>query len=64
VRLQLSNACHFAWAGSRCQLDAITGAADQLARLRDSPAVPDQPDRQWVDDWLHRSYLNFWTRTR
>jgi uncharacterized protein len=45
-------------------LDAITDAEEQLARLRDSPAIPDQPDRRWVDDWLHRSYLNFWTRNQ
>jgi uncharacterized protein len=45
-------------------LDAITGAEERLARLRDSPAIPDQPDRQWVDGWLHRSYQNFWARTR
>jgi uncharacterized protein len=45
-------------------LAAITDAEERLARLRDNPAIPDQPDRQWVDDWLHRSYLNFWTRTQ
>jgi len=26
--------------------------------------IADQPDRRWVDDWLHRSYLNFWTRNQ
>ena len=45
-------------------LDAITDAEERLAELRGNPNVPDQPDRQWVDDWLHRSYLNFWTRIR
>jgi uncharacterized protein len=43
-------------------LDAITGAESQLMRLRAEAAVPDQPDRGWVDDWLHRSYVDFWTR--
>jgi uncharacterized protein len=43
-------------------LDAVSDAEAQLARLRDSPAVPAEPDRCWVDDWLHRSYLNFWAR--
>lgn len=43
-------------------VDAITDAEQRLARLRDSPAVPDQPDRGWVDDWLHRSYLKFWAK--
>jgi uncharacterized protein len=45
-------------------LGAITGAEQQLARLRDSPAIADQPDRRWVDGWLHRSYLNFWTQNQ
>jgi hypothetical protein len=42
--------------------DAIRAAEAGLEALRDSPAVPDQPDRAWVDDWLHRSYLSFWAR--
>lgn len=43
-------------------LDAVAGAAARLTELGDSPAVPEQPDRRWVDDWLHRSYLDFWAR--
>ena len=41
-------------------LDAITSAETRLTELRDSHALPDQPDWAWVDDWLHRSYLAFW----
>jgi hypothetical protein len=41
-------------------LDAVTGAEARLADLRDSSAIPDQPDRRWIDDWLHRSHLSFW----
>jgi hypothetical protein len=33
-------------------------------RLREAPAVPDQPDCGWVDDWLHRSHLDFWASHR
>ena len=40
---------------------AVTDAEQQLARLRDTSGIPDQPDRRWVDDWLQRSHLNFWT---
>jgi uncharacterized protein len=40
-------------------VDAIADAEERLAGLRGNPDVP---DRQWVDDWLDRSYLNFWTR--
>ncbi len=43
-------------------LDAISAAEARLAELRDSSAIPDQPDRRWVDDWLHRSYQDFWSR--
>ncbi len=41
-------------------LDLVTGAEARLTELRDSSALPEQPDRSWVDGWLHRSYLNFW----
>jgi hypothetical protein len=41
-------------------LDAVSETEARLARLRDSAAVPDEPDRPWVDGWLHRSYLDFW----
>ncbi|WP_216870291.1 DNA polymerase beta superfamily protein [Modestobacter excelsi] len=39
---------------------AIDDAEQRLIRLRESPAVPAEPDRGWVDAWLHRSYLAFW----
>lgn len=41
-------------------LDLVTGTEARLTGLRDNSALPDQPDRPWVDGWLHRSYLNFW----
>jgi len=41
-------------------LEAIAETETRLAQLCDSPAVPAQPDRSWVDEWLHRSYLDFW----
>jgi hypothetical protein len=41
-------------------LDLVTGAEARLTELRDSSALPEQPDRPWVDGWLHRSYLKFW----
>ena len=44
-------------------VEAITAAEARLIELRDSPAIPDQPDRCWVDEWLHRSYLSFWATT-
>lgn len=44
-------------------IDAVTDAEQQLLRLQHSSVVPDQPDRAWVDAWLHRSYLSFWEDT-
>jgi uncharacterized protein len=44
-------------------VEAITAAEARLIELRYSPAIPDQPDRCWVDEWLHRSYLSFWATT-
>ena len=41
-------------------LEAISDAEARLAALRDSAAIADQPDRPWVDGWLHRTYQNFW----
>ena len=41
-------------------LDAIDDAESRLLATRRSAAVPSQPDRTWVDGWLHRSYLAYW----
>jgi uncharacterized protein len=43
-------------------LAAIADAEAALTRLRDSSALPAQPDHHWVDEWLHRSYLHQWSR--
>ena len=45
-------------------LDAVSDAEARLTQLRDIPAIADQPDRRWVDEWLHRSYLDSWTRNQ
>jgi uncharacterized protein len=37
-------------------LHAVSDAESRLAGLQDSSALPEQPDRRWVDDWLYRSY--------
>lgn len=41
-------------------LAAVSLAEEQLGKLRDASAVPDEPDRPWVDDWLHRTHLAYW----
>jgi hypothetical protein len=41
-------------------LEAISDAEMRPIELRGGPGIPDQPDRNWVDDWLHRSYQSFW----
>jgi hypothetical protein len=47
-------------------LDEVVAAVDaaeaRLLDLRDSSHVPDEPDRTWVDHWLHRSHLSYWSR--
>jgi hypothetical protein len=42
-------------------LDAIDDVEQRLVALQDSASVPPEPDRTWVDGWLHRSYLSFWS---
>jgi uncharacterized protein len=41
-------------------VDAVARAESELERLRESSTIPAEPDRGWVDDWLHRSYLGYW----
>ncbi len=41
-------------------IDAIEMAERRLERLRQASLVPDQPDRRWVDEWLHRAHLDYW----
>jgi hypothetical protein len=43
-------------------LAALREAEDALVRLQDSPHVPIEPDRAWVDAWLHRAHLAYWQR--
>jgi uncharacterized protein len=43
-------------------LAAIDDAERRLTGLRDSSAVPDRPDHDWVNAWLHRAHLDYWTR--
>jgi hypothetical protein len=43
--------------------EVLTSIADverQLVALQSASDVPAEPDRAWVDDWLHRSYEAFW----
>ncbi len=42
---------------------AIDNAEQKLISLRESSAVAAEPDREWVNAWLHRSYLDHWRRT-
>ena len=41
-------------------VEMVSDAEARLTALRDGSALPGQPDRGWVDGWLHRSYLSFW----
>ncbi|MDP9431381.1 MAG: nucleotidyltransferase domain-containing protein [Actinomycetota bacterium] len=41
-------------------LDRLNSVQQELTRLRSDAAIPPQPDRNWVNGWLHRSYTGFW----
>jgi hypothetical protein len=43
---------------------AIGEAEAELLRLQYSSVLPAQPDRTWINDWLHRSYTAYWARRR
>ena len=38
----------------------VDEAQARLQALRDSSELPAEPDRAWVDEWLHRSHLAYW----
>jgi hypothetical protein len=46
-------------------LDEVVAALDdveaELGRLRTQADVPPQPDRTWMDGWLHRAHLAYWS---
>ena len=45
-------------------LDEVVAQVDRaearLVELSEAASVPDQPDRDWVDRWLHRSHCAYW----
>ena len=41
----------------------LVEAEAELSRLRTASSLPEQPDRAWVDGWLHRSYTSFWAES-
>ena len=43
-------------------VERIDSAERRLVELAASASVPDQPDRVWVDDWLHRSHVAYWAQ--
>ncbi len=48
------------------ELEEVVAKVDEaearLIALRNASALPDEPDRAWVDEWLHRSHLAYWAR--
>ncbi|MGY1619342.1 DNA polymerase beta superfamily protein [Geodermatophilus sp. SYSU D00691] len=41
-------------------LEQIADVEARLTELQHGSAVPPEPDRAWVDGWLHRSHVSFW----
>ena len=42
-------------------LAALDDVEAELVRLQTQADVPPTPDRRWVDGWLHRSHLSYWS---
>lgn len=42
-------------------ISAVEAAETRLESLRASTAIPAEPDREWVNGWLHRSYTSYWS---
>jgi hypothetical protein len=42
-------------------IGAVEAAEGKLESLRASMAIPAEPDRDWVNGWLHRSYTSYWS---
>ncbi|MGY1721677.1 hypothetical protein [Blastococcus sp. SYSU DS0533] len=40
-------------------LAELASVEARLVDRQDSPAVPAEPDRAWVDDWLHRAHVGY-----
>ena len=41
---------------------ALDDVEAELVRLQTQADVPAEPDRSWVNGWLHRSHLSYWER--
>jgi hypothetical protein len=42
-------------------IEAVEKAERELDLLRTSTVIPAEPDRDWVNGWLHRSYTRYWS---
>lgn len=40
--------------------EAVARAEKRLIDLRERPSLVEEPDRAWVDDWLHRAHVAYW----
>ena len=47
------------------ELEEVVAEVDEaearLTALRNSSDLPEEPDRAWVDGWLHRSHVAYWS---
>lgn len=41
-------------------IEEVDAAEERLRSLRDDADISDEPDRGWVNDWLHRAHLAYW----
>ena len=43
-------------------IESVSAVEAELIRLTVSSTLPAEPDRTWVDEWLHRSHLKYWDK--
>ncbi len=43
-------------------LARLADLENQLQTLGQANDLPEQPDWHWINDWLHRSYTEYWSR--
>jgi len=44
-------------------LEWVARLVEELETLKSTSPLPEHPDLDWVNDWLHRSYTAFWAPT-
>ena len=60
LRTQVGSGVHGTAISGQDDRDEMGICLERLVALGSSRHVPDEPDRGWVNDWLHRSHAEYW----